>query len=211
MANVAGRGADLTYYRVVAAGWLAKVQGQEEADRWLTTAIPPAARVHSASTFFGFRRHNLVWALTDPPTGEPLPVTWLLRASTYRLDGGGLEQEQRLRRFVQSAPAGDTHAGAVRYLLEKPDSLPTDLPADPGARAAWTWAAAVDRMERGDYPAASDLLHLTSLLDVGTGGHLRACSATHIREWLDAERPLAEVAAADRARKASNGKSKPNT
>jgi hypothetical protein len=63
-------------------------------------------------------------------------------------------------------------------------------------------------MERGDYAAASDLLNLTNMLDsgVGTGGHLAACAQSTLREWLDAERPLAEIAAADRARTAVDAK-----
>ncbi|HEY7575801.1 MAG TPA: hypothetical protein VIB08_11590, partial [Thermoanaerobaculia bacterium] len=201
LAGVTGRGADLAFYRVAAAGWLAKAQGQEAADRWLGEAIPPNVRAFASSAYFDSGQDRLLWTLAAPPGGEPLPVTWLLRASAYRLRGGDAEQQEQLEKFAHSAPPDDPHhALTVRYLLEKPDAYPSELPEVPGARATWAWAAAVDRMARGDYPAASDLFHLTQLLDrgTGTGGYLGACAYKCVRDWLDAERPLAEIAASDR-------------
>ncbi|TAK62050.1 hypothetical protein [Methylobacter sp.] len=93
--------------------------GKDLALEQLKAGINPAVLNRLSMPIYEEGQYDLLWDLIEQPTANDYPeMVWLLRATTYRLEGGTAAQKQALDEFYQQPINNNRIIAIGKYLLD---------------------------------------------------------------------------------------------
>jgi hypothetical protein len=159
-------GQDLIEIRLSAYRCLKKTKDPAEAMAWLRASFPTGLRDRAAIEFFEQREYDLLWDVIEPPAGSELSdFSWLLRTAASLVSPPAEDRQRRLLEHYASSGPTRVHHTLGRHLLGLEDVDAVERAAsDAQARSDAAFALGFRAIAQGDYPQASDWLHLAVLL-----------------------------------------------